>query len=111
TADVPGHRTVDIGVRWIRGSGKKSRSRHDLPALAITALGHVHCPPCALYGMIAPFIEPFDGHNFLVGQRAHFRLACPNRLAVNMNRARAAKAKPTPESRAGQAQIITKMPK
>src|SRR5271165_5532253 len=38
TADVAGHRVVDIGVRWMRVARQQRRSGHDLARLAVAAL-------------------------------------------------------------------------
>src|SRR6266446_6579072 len=44
-ADVSGHRSVDVGVVWLRVGGKQCRRRHDLAGLAIAALGHLEIDP------------------------------------------------------------------
>jgi hypothetical protein len=41
TADIAGHRAVDIGVGWIRRFCQQSSGRHYLTGLTVTALWHV----------------------------------------------------------------------
>src|SRR5216683_1111642 len=47
-ADVSGHRSVDVGVAWLRVGGKQCRRGHDLAGLAIAALRHLQLDPCLL---------------------------------------------------------------
>jgi 3-(3-hydroxy-phenyl)propionate hydroxylase len=111
TADVACHCPLDVRIRWIWTSREQSRSLHDLTALAVTALWDVESSPGALHGMIPFFAQPLNGHHLLIVQCRHFCLTRADRLAVHMNRACPAEPKAAPESSAGHAQIIAKMPK
>ena len=47
-ANVPRHRSVDVGVAGMRGGVEQRRRRHDLPRLAIPALDDFEIEPCLL---------------------------------------------------------------
>src|SRR3979490_272680 len=45
SADVAGHRVVDVGIRRTRVACEQRRSRHDLARLAVAALGDLAVEP------------------------------------------------------------------
>src|SRR5947209_13747337 len=64
TAQVSAHRGVDLRVRRMRGSFEQRGGRHDLSALAITALRNVELTPGLLQRMLRAGIEALDGRDF-----------------------------------------------
>src|SRR6266404_547880 len=51
-ADVSGHRSVDVGVAWLRVGGKQCRGGHDLAGLAIAAIVVMRLPVTAETGVM-----------------------------------------------------------
>src|SRR5207247_4422510 len=89
---------------------EQRRCLHDLSALAVAALRHIYCPPGALHRMVAVSAETFDGHHALVLQRAHLRLTRSDSLAVDVDRAGAAKSQSASKSRACKTQFVAQIP-
>ena len=72
-ADVAAHGIVDVGVGGVRFLGEQGDSGHNLPGLAVAALGNVFLHPGLLDGMAAISGETFDGCDF-----PRFDLCCEN---------------------------------
>src|SRR5438067_88003 len=70
-ADVAAHGGVDVVVGGVGGFGEERRRGHDLPGLAVTALGNVAEEPSALAGMVGGLREPFDGDDRVSDRVAH----------------------------------------
>src|SRR5437016_9886457 len=96
-ADAVAHGLVDIRLRWIRRLGEQRRRRHDLPALAIAALGHVFLNPGLLDGVRAIGGEPLDRSYLLARDAGDRRHAGPNRLPVDVHGACPAQRHPASE--------------
>ena len=109
-ADVPGHRLINILVGG-HGFALQQRHRlHDLPGLAVAALGYVDLDPCSLDRMQPVLREPFDSGNFLAGRIAHGNDAGADGISVLENRAGATKRHTAPELCARQAQKVAEVP-
>ena len=84
SADV-GHRCVDLIVRWIWSLPQERHRRHDLPGLAIAALGNVEVLPCELDGMPPIGGQTFDGRDFRANGGPDRERAGARWLAVDVN--------------------------
>src|SRR5678816_4864077 len=87
SADV-GHRVVDVLVGRLGLLLQESRRRHDLPGLAVAALGHVEGRPGLLHGVRAGGREAFDRDDAV--RRLHAadpKDAGAHELAVDVHRA------------------------
>src|SRR6266480_426058 len=109
-ADVAGHRGVDVGVRRPRVRGEQRRRRHDLPALAIAALGDVERDPRLLHRVTGGRREPFDGRDLPALCRRDRRHARARRLAVDVHGTGAAQRHAAAELGAGELQVIAEGP-
>ena len=97
-AVVARHSGVDLVIGRMRRAFQERGRRHDLPRLAIAALGYVEVDPRPLKGMeCGPFGEALDGAHRLARDTRHRRQACSRRLAVDVHRAGAALPDATPE--------------
>src|SRR5580693_10591089 len=63
-ADVAAHGVVNVGVGGLGFFGEQGYGGHDLPGLAVAALGNVFFHPGLLDGMAAIGGEAFDGGDF-----------------------------------------------
>src|SRR6266852_786049 len=69
-AQVPAHHRVDVAVRRL-GIVLEQRARlHDLPWLAVAALGDLKLAPGSLQGVLALRVQPLDGGDAGAGHRA-----------------------------------------
>jgi len=66
-ADVAAHGRIDISVGGIRFLGEQGDGGHDLPGLAVAALGNIFFDPGLLDGVAAVGGKAFDGGDFLSG--------------------------------------------
>ena len=57
-ADVPSHGVVNVGVGGMRLLGEERRGLHDLPDLAVAALGDIARHPRALHGWLWSALSP-----------------------------------------------------
>ena len=92
--------------------GEQGRRRHDHPALAIAALGHVEFCPGLLDGMGAVRRQALDGDDIIQGLDGSERQdAGAYRIAINVDGTGPALADPATVFRAGQAKLFTQDPK
>lgn len=110
TADIAGHRLVDILVGRRGFIGKQGHGRHDLSRLAIAALGHLQLDPCLLHRVIAVSGQVFDGGDLPVAESAYRKHTGTHGFSVDMNGAGAALGDPATELGAGQSYLITERP-
>src|SRR6266850_1591025 len=111
TADVAGHGIVDVRIARPGRRGEQRACRHDLARLAVAALRHVQRSP----GRLDPLArrrgaDGFDGGDLLGDGRRHRRDAGAGLLPVDLDRARAAKARAAAEFRAGHVQHVAQRP-
>gem|GEM_PF-4302561 len=110
TANVTGHRRINIRVGWSLLFGEQGTGTHDLARLTITALRDVQRFPGHLHGMRAIRRKAFDGGDLLacgISSRCHTRAYW---LSVDVNGAGAAEAHAAAELCAFQIQFIPKEP-
>jgi deoxyhypusine synthase len=81
--------------------GQQRGGRHDLPGLAVAALGHVQLLPGLLQRVGAVGRQPFDRDDGGARRVGHRCLAGAHRAASQMDGAGAARAGPAPVFRAG----------
>src|SRR5712675_831817 len=111
TADVARHGIVDIRIARPGLRGEQRACRHDLARLAVPALRHIQRLPSRLDFLArGRGSDGLDGGDPLAGRRGHRGDAGPYRLAVDVNRARAAKARAAAEFRAGHVQHVAQRP-
>src|SRR6266496_1143809 len=109
--DVPRHRGVDIGIGRV-GLGREQRRRgHDLAGLAIAALRHLERDP----GLLNLFAcgggtDGLDRGDALAGRGGDRRDTRAHRLAVDVDRARAAQRHAAAEFRAGHPEHVAQHP-
>src|SRR6266850_2317308 len=110
-ADVPRHGGVDIAVGRVGLGGEQRRCGHDLAGLAIAALRHLQLDP-GLLDLLAGGggADGLDRSDALAGRGRDRRDARAHRLAVEVDRARAAQSEAATEFRAGHAEHIAKHP-
>src|SRR5882762_10423195 len=93
-ADVAGHGIVDVRIARPGRRGEQCACRHDLARLAVPALRHVQRLPSRLDFLTrGRGSDGLDGGDPPAGRRGHRGDAGPYRLPVDVNRARAAKAR------------------
>src|SRR6516165_12112675 len=91
TADVSGHRSVDVGIVGVWRRSKQRGRRHDLPGLAVAALNDFEIEPGLLHlGARRGRADAFDGGDGAVLQCAYRKNAGTHRLAIDMHGAGAA---------------------
>jgi hypothetical protein len=61
TAQIARHCCVNVGIRRVWVLGQQRGRGHDLPGLAVTALGHLFGEPGLLHGVAAIGREALDG--------------------------------------------------
>src|SRR3989442_4433695 len=108
-ADVPGHGGVDVAVARVRLGREQRRRGHDLAGLAIAALRHLQLDP----GLLDLFAggsrtDGLDRGDALAGRGGDRRDARAHRLAIEVDRARAAQRHAAAEFRAGHSEHIAK---
>src|SRR6266513_925714 len=109
--DVPRHRGVDIAVGWVGICGEQRRCGHDLAGLAIAALGHLQLDPRPLnLSSGGCGADGLDRSDALAGCGRDRRDARAHRLAIKVDRARAAQSEAATEFRAGHSEHIAKHP-
>src|ERR1700755_3497228 len=90
TADIAGHRHIDVRIARLRMRGKQRSGRHDLAGLAVAALHDVEIEPCLLdlaaRGRVA---DRFDCRDLACADGCDRRYARAHRLAIEMDGARA----------------------
>src|SRR6185369_11333623 len=89
-AEVPRHRRVDVTVRRIRRLREERGSGHDLPGLAVPALGNVDLLPRALERVAAVLRQALDGGDAGAAHRGDGSDAGAASLAVDEHGAGAA---------------------
>ena len=109
-ADVAGHRVVNVAVGRVRVVGEKRRGRHDLPGLAVAALGDVELAPRLLQGMGPVGRKALDRRDGGAGGRRHRHHARPDGRARQVHGARGALADAASELRADEAEAVAKDP-
>src|SRR5881396_496551 len=90
-ADVPRHRGVDVAIGRVGVGGEQRRCGHDLARLAIAALRYLQVDP-GLLDLFAGWrgTDRLDRGDAFAGRRGDRRDARAHRLAVDVDRARAA---------------------
>src|SRR5215467_10324665 len=82
SADVAVHGVIDLLVGGFGRFGQEGGGLHDLPALAVAALGDVEFLPCDLAGMGAGRAKSFDGCDLLARYGAERSDATADGFAV-----------------------------
>src|SRR6267142_2399939 len=110
-ADVSRHGGVDVAIGRVRLGGEQRRCGHDLAGLAIAALRHLQLDP-GLLDLLARGggTDSFDRSDALAGRGRDRRDARAHRLAIKMDRARAAQSEAATEFRAGHSEHVAKHP-
>src|SRR5262245_12097299 len=109
--DVARHRGVDVRIARLPVGGEQRARRHDLARLAVPALRHVERAPRRLDFLArGRGADGFDGGDALPDRRGYGRDARSLRLAVDVNRARAAKPRAAAELRAGHGEHVAQRP-
>src|SRR5260221_991262 len=110
-ADVAGHRGVDVGVGRLLLGHQQRGGGHHLPGLAIAALRDVELFPRRLHGVALLRLEALDRRDLHAGlQRGQRSNARSHRLAVDVNRARAAQRHAAAVLGAGEVQVVAQHP-
>jgi hypothetical protein len=91
-ADIPVHVADDLIAGRFGVFSQQFRRLHDLTGLAISTLGHLFGDPRLLQWVIGSGRQTFNRSHLFAGNVGKRRLARPDSLAVNMDRASAAKA-------------------
>jgi hypothetical protein len=99
-AEIPIHGIVDIGVAWTRVRREQNDSRQDLSRLTIATLGNLLFEPSLLHRVPPIRRKALDGCDMFAGRSAQGRLARPNSIAFEDDRASAALANPASVLRA-----------
>src|SRR5882672_4841296 len=109
--DVPRHGGVDIAVGRVGLGGEQRRRGHDLAGLAIAALRDLQLDP-GLLDLLAGGggTDGLDGGDALAGRGRDRRDARAHRLAVEVDRARAAQTEAATEFRPAHSEHIAKYP-
>ena len=63
SADIAGHRIINVCICWVSVLRKERRGRHDLPRLTVAALRDLFGDPCFLHRMKTICAEAFDRDN------------------------------------------------
>lgn len=90
TAEITGHRGVDVGVGRLRRMREQRDRSHDLARLTITALRNIELDPRPLHRVAAIRREPFDRRDRLCFDGTYRCNAGANRLALEVHGTRAA---------------------
>src|SRR6266850_6231853 len=110
-ADVAGHGAVDVGIARLGVYGEQGARRHDLPRLTVPALRHVEREPGRLDFLAGRRgADGFDGGDALADRGRDRRDARACRLSIDLDSARAAKARAAAELRAGHVQYVAQRP-
>jgi hypothetical protein len=109
-ADVAAHGVVDIGVGGLGFFGKQGYGGHDLPGLAVAALGNVFFHPGLLDGMAAIGGETFDGGDFFARDAGDRGDAGTRGFAVDVHGAGSAERHAAAEFGAGHVERVAKHP-
>src|SRR5882762_10303408 len=109
--DVPRHGGVDIAIARVGLGGEQRRCGHDLAGLAVAALRHLQLDP-GLLDLLASGggTNGLDRSDALAGRGRDRRDARAHRLAVEVDRARAAQSEAATEFRAGHSEHIAQHP-
>lgn len=111
TAQVSGKREVDIGIGGVGLLAEQGGGGHDLPALAVAALGDLFGNPSLLHHMVGIGRKPFDGGDAGGGFDARNRCgAGANRLVVEVNGAGTAERHAAAVFCAGQPDVVAHDP-
>jgi len=108
--EVPRHGVVDVIVGRLPGAGEQRGGAHDLPDLAITALGNVFFDPRALQRMRPVGRESLDRGDGARPHRTNRHRARAHDLAVEMHGARAAQSGPAAVLGTGEIEDVPKHP-
>ncbi len=109
-ADVASHSKVDVVIARLRNHAEQTHGRHDLPRLAVAALGHVERHPGGAHGVRLLAAGALDGRDLDAFQRADGRHTRAARLAIDVHRTGAALGDAAAELRACQALNVTQKP-
>src|SRR5947199_1621669 len=109
-AQVARHGGVDVRVGRLRVLGEERGGLHDLPRLAIAALGHLLGDPRDLQRVLALGVQPFDRRDLLASGLGERDLARAHGIAVQVHGARAALRHAAAELRPRHPQALPKYP-
>ena len=111
SANVSGHRLIDVFIGWIRFVFQQPGSRHDLSRLAVATLRHIFLHPCLLQRMFAIRGKPFYCGDALRLNRCNVCHARTRWNSIHMNRASAAQSFAASEFCAGKPEHVSQHPK
>src|SRR5829696_9565289 len=109
-AEIAAHRRVDVRIGRFAILGQEADRRHDLPGLAIAALRHVKLDPGVLNRLRDFAADALNRRYGLAGGIRDRRLARAHGLAVEMDRAGAARRDAAPVLRAREVEEIPESP-
>src|SRR5512133_3756155 len=107
-AEIATHGAVDICVRRLRLLLQQGHGRHDLPRLAVAALGNILCQPSPHDRV--PLRNTLDGNDLLALHIPHRGYARTLRRSLNMNRAGTTQTFAATELGADQPQLFPQHP-
>ncbi len=110
TAEISGHRRVDICVSWLVLLPEKGRRTHDLAGLAIPALRDVELNPRRLQRVGTCPGKTFNSRDLLLANGGHRGQATADRFAVDMNGAGTAHSHTTPELGSNEVEMVAQHP-
>src|SRR5665213_3401912 len=84
-AEIAVHSFVDLLIAWAWRFLEQGSSGHDLPGLAVTALGNIDGFPGDLKGMRSSGRKAFNGGDLCVGRSGDGEGARPHGLAVDVD--------------------------
>ena len=99
--------SASVGLGLVR---KQARGLHDLPRLAVAALGRIDRAPGRLQRVFARRVQPLDGDNGRAVERAHARLAGAHRAAADVHGAGAALGDAAAVLGAGERELVAQVP-
>jgi hypothetical protein len=88
--DVAVHGKIDIAIRWFWIEAEQRRGAHDLAGLTVTALRNIQGYPRLLHGGALFAVQALDRRDFAGTDRRDGKRARAHRLAIDVDRARAA---------------------
>src|SRR5882672_556723 len=109
-AQVARHGGVDVRVGRLRVLGEERRGLHDLPGLAVAALGHLLDDPRDLQWVLTLGMQPFDRRDLLAGGLGERDLTRAYGITVQVHGARPALGHAAAELRPRHSQALSKDP-
>src|SRR5262249_19380056 len=109
-AEIAVHGLIDLRVAGMLRLSQKRGGVHDLPGLAVAALGDFFGDPGFLQRMRSICGKPFDCGDLLLPDVLQRRGAGANRLAIREDGTRSAEARSTAEFRARHPELVAQDP-